>query len=59
MKNIEMFYLSSEQKLPLVIKRQNDSLNLTDWVLNNKKLIDNKLLTNGAILFRNFNIKSI
>jgi alpha-ketoglutarate-dependent taurine dioxygenase len=47
-------YLTSEQKLPLVMEPAMDGVDLVDWAKANSQPIQEKLLKYGAILFRGF-----
>ncbi|MBD2435869.1 TauD/TfdA family dioxygenase [Nostoc sp. FACHB-110] len=55
---IKLEYLSKNNTLPLVISPYINDIDITDWVEANRQLIEEKLLLNGAILFRGFNITS-
>ncbi|MBW4556602.1 MAG: amino acid adenylation domain-containing protein [Trichormus sp. ATA11-4-KO1] len=51
-------YLQPGETLPLVIKPAVEQIDLIDWVKSHKELIESKLLSHGALLFRGFNIDS-
>jgi alpha-ketoglutarate-dependent taurine dioxygenase len=55
---IKTEYLSSARTLPVVIRPAIDRLNPVTWASNHSQFIETKLLEHGAILFRNFNVKS-
>lgn len=54
---IRTSYLQPDSFLPLVVQPNLDNLNLAIWTENNRSWIQNKLLQNGGILFRGFNVK--
>jgi amino acid adenylation domain-containing protein len=56
---IKTDFLRSGQTLPLVITPAVKDLDLIDWVKNEKKFLEKKLLQHGAILFRNCQLNSI
>jgi alpha-ketoglutarate-dependent taurine dioxygenase len=51
--------LSAGLTLPLLVEPRMEGINLLGWTENNLELIGEKLSGAGALLFRNFNIKSI
>jgi alpha-ketoglutarate-dependent taurine dioxygenase len=51
-------YLEPGRTLPVVIRPVIDGLNPMTWVSSHTEFIETKLLEHGAILFRNFNVKS-
>ncbi len=52
-------YFSSTNNLPLVITSENPQRKeLIDWIKTNHSLIEEKLLKDGAILFRGFDVQS-
>ncbi len=53
---VKLDYFINQKDLPLVISPCINNIDLTDWVDANRKFIGEKLLLNGAILFRGFNI---
>jgi len=55
---IKTGYLDPEEKFPLVIQPNVDSINLVAWVKSHRDSIEAELLTHGAILFRNFPVES-
>jgi alpha-ketoglutarate-dependent taurine dioxygenase len=56
---IKTEFLQSENKFPLVIKPSIKGVNLLTWAKNNREFLKNELLQYGAILFRDFKVKSI
>ncbi len=46
------------RQLPLVIRRTDEAIDLAKWVSNNADLINRYLLRHGAILFRQFEVRS-
>ncbi|BAU65716.1 amino acid adenylation domain-containing protein [Stanieria sp. NIES-3757] len=56
---IKTDFLHSGQTLPLVITPAVKDLDIIDWVKNEKKFLEKKLLQHGAILFRNCQLNSI
>jgi len=56
---VKMSMLQPEQSLPLLIEPAFASVDLVEWVKNNRDLAEGKLLEHGALLFRGFNIKSV
>jgi alpha-ketoglutarate-dependent taurine dioxygenase len=50
--------LEPGRTLPLVIQPALKSLDLTTWAVDNRPFIEARLLEHGAILFRNFNVRS-
>jgi alpha-ketoglutarate-dependent taurine dioxygenase len=55
---VELGYLDDVRKFPLLIKPAVDNVSLTSWAANNRGLIEHCLSEHGAILFRDFNVKS-
>ena len=51
--------LSADRCLPLVVQPTIEGLKLTGWAKSNRDFIETKLRNHGAILFRNFNVKTI
>lgn len=51
--------LSAAAPLPLLFEPAVDGLSLIEWARSNRDLIDQKLLQNGAILFRGFNLRTV
>jgi alpha-ketoglutarate-dependent taurine dioxygenase len=47
------------ESLPLVLQPESSELDLIDWARSNSELIEEKLLTHGALLFRGFNTASL
>ena len=45
--------------LPVLLEPAIDGVDLTRWATNNRELIEQRLLTNGAILFRGFNVSTV
>ncbi|MDZ7994279.1 MAG: non-ribosomal peptide synthetase [Nostoc sp. EfeVER01] len=56
---IKTNYLQAGQNFPLVIQPNTTEVDLLSWVENNREYIETELLKHGAILFRDFNIKSV
>jgi alpha-ketoglutarate-dependent taurine dioxygenase len=52
-------YLETGRRLPLLVKRGAEDVNLLVWGANNRELIAEQLLSHGAILFRGFNLKTV
>lgn len=55
---VETGYFNEGQRLPLIVRPLDDSVNLISWARNNRQLIEVELASHGAILFRDFNITS-
>ena len=55
---ISMTFASDEQEIPLIIRAQEPTLNLPQWANSNRDKINQLLCTHGAILFRDFDVKS-
>jgi alpha-ketoglutarate-dependent taurine dioxygenase len=51
--------LQPDSLLPLVVEPAVNSLNLIDWARGNREFIERELLKHGAILFRNFNLRTV
>lgn len=51
-------YLEGSEGFPLMIEPNIEGINLALWVSSNRGYIQEKLLKHGALLFRDFNIKS-
>ena len=51
--------LNPEHNLPLVIEPAINNLELSAWARTNRVLIEAKLLKHGALLFRNFKMRSL
>ncbi len=51
--------LDPERPLPLVIEPSVTGINLIDWAGKHRATLEQKLLTHGAILFRNFGLQAI
>lgn len=56
---IETGYLYPGENFPLVIQPRIEDVNLGKWAGNNREYIQRQLLAHGAILFRNFTVKSV
>jgi alpha-ketoglutarate-dependent taurine dioxygenase len=56
---IETGYLKTDKSFPLVIQPTVKGVNLETWASSNREFIETQLLKHGAILFRNFNIKTV
>lgn len=55
---ITLSYLRPGSPLPLVVRPAEQGLNLVEWVAANTAFVENYLLRNGAILFRDFGLKT-
>src|ERR1043165_6947547 len=53
---ISVRQLRHESSLPLLIKPAAAELNVFDWLSDNREWVKSRLLTHGAILFRDFNL---
>ncbi|MBD2166659.1 TauD/TfdA family dioxygenase [Calothrix membranacea FACHB-236] len=53
---VKLDHFIKGKDLPLVISPDINNIDLTDWADANRNFIEKKLLLNGAILFRGFNI---
>jgi len=51
--------LRAGETFPLVIEPEVDNLNLVVWAGHNRELVETKLLTHGAILFRGFKVETV
>jgi amino acid adenylation domain-containing protein/non-ribosomal peptide synthase protein (TIGR01720 family) len=51
-------FLDPTKEIPLVVKPAIEGVDLTRWCMNHRDFLDANLLKYGAILFRNFNVKS-
>ncbi|MEP6570242.1 MAG: TauD/TfdA family dioxygenase [Acidobacteriota bacterium] len=58
LQQITLSYLRPNSPLPLVV-RPEESVDLVDWAAANSAFIENYLLRNGAILFRDFGISAV
>lgn len=56
---INTSYLQPESNLPLVIKPNNNDIDLADWASNHREYLETNLLQHGAILFRGFNTDTV
>lgn len=56
---IKTGFLKEGDRFPLVVEPAISDVNLTEWVKNNNDFIEESLLKYGAILFRNFNIRTV
>ncbi|MBN3925209.1 non-ribosomal peptide synthetase [Nostoc sp. NMS4] len=56
---IKTSYLQSGQNFPLVIQPNSTEVDLLSWVENNREYLETELLKHGAILFRDFNLRSV
>ncbi|HLP88085.1 MAG TPA: amino acid adenylation domain-containing protein [Nostocaceae cyanobacterium] len=55
---IKTKYLQPEQKFPLIIQPHTSEIDLISWAENNLEYLETELLKHGAILFRDFQVKS-
>jgi alpha-ketoglutarate-dependent taurine dioxygenase len=53
---VKISNLTDGESLPLVIKPSINEIDIAEWLHDNREFIGEKLLQNGAILFREFNI---
>ncbi len=51
-------YLSSGCRLPLVITPATAGVELTNWAARNREFLESRLLEEGGILFRNFDLRT-
>jgi alpha-ketoglutarate-dependent taurine dioxygenase len=51
--------LDAGKGLPLVVQPAVDGVDLLTWAAGNQKFVEAELLTHGALLFRNFHVKSV
>jgi alpha-ketoglutarate-dependent taurine dioxygenase len=56
---VKTTYFPGEEQIPLVIQPNSAEIDLISWTDNNQAYIETELLKHGAILFRNFPVKSI
>ncbi len=56
---VKIYNLESGEDLPIIIEPSGENLNLISWANNNLELIENYLLKQGGILFRNFPLNGI
>ncbi len=56
---INTSYLFPDKKIPFLIQPALDGMDLIEWAENNRSYIEELLLKHRALLFRNFNIKSV
>ncbi|MBD2665602.1 condensation domain protein [Richelia sinica FACHB-800] len=56
---IKTDYLPDSPKFPLVIQPHSPEVDLIFWAENNREYLQTKLFTHGAILFRDFPVKSV
>ena len=56
---IKTGHLPGESLLPLVIQPNAAGVDLIDWARSNQELIETKLITHGAILFRGFGMGEV
>lgn len=56
---IKTDYLQKSEKLPLVIQPNSTEVDLMSWAENNRDYLETELFKHGAILFRDFNVKSV
>jgi alpha-ketoglutarate-dependent taurine dioxygenase len=55
---VRAYTLSEGAKLPLVVEPTQDGIVLAEWNKANKDWVEARLLENGGVLFRNFNLPS-
>jgi amino acid adenylation domain-containing protein len=56
---IKTDYLQEGQKFPIVIQPNIPEVDLISWAENNREYLEKELFKHGAILFRDFNVKSV
>jgi alpha-ketoglutarate-dependent taurine dioxygenase len=56
---VNIDYLDTEKRFPLLMEAQAANLDLVAWAANNRELIENKLLEGGALLFRGFKVEGL
>ncbi|BAT56844.1 amino acid adenylation domain protein (plasmid) [Nostoc sp. NIES-3756] len=56
---IKTDYLQAEQKFPLLIQPNSNEVDLISWTENNRDYLEAELSKHGAILFRDFHVKSV
>jgi alpha-ketoglutarate-dependent taurine dioxygenase len=59
LRTISTGFLIPGMTLPLVVTPEAEDISLVEWADKNRKLIEDKLLDHGAILFRGFNLDSV
>ena len=52
-------FLEQGQTLPLLIEPTSADVDLAEWVLNNRQMLEQHLLRHGAILFRGFAVQTV
>ena len=56
---VKQDYLRPGELLPLVLQPTVSDLDASNWAQNNRAFIEGKLVEHGAILFRNFGLRSV
>ena len=56
---IKESFLQAKSDLPLLVEPAVDGLNLAQWAMSNREVIEQRLLTTGAILLRGFNLTTV
>jgi alpha-ketoglutarate-dependent taurine dioxygenase len=51
--------LQPDTLLPLIVEPAVNNVNLIEWAKSNREFIESKLMKHGAILFRNFNLRTV
>ena len=51
--------LQPDSLLPLIVEPAVNNLNLIEWAKSNHEFIESNLMKHGALLFRNFNLKTV
>ncbi len=54
--SVDWGYLRPAQRLPIVVSPSTEDMDLLAWAGSNRELLEARLLQEGAILFRNFNL---
>lgn len=56
---VKIRFLPDAVNLPLVIQPAVEGIDLATWALNHQRFIESHLCQHGALLFRNFNVRSV
>ncbi|MGH9874028.1 MAG: TauD/TfdA family dioxygenase [Pyrinomonadaceae bacterium] len=59
LQQVTLSYLRPDSPLPLVVRPAELGLDLVEWAAANSDFIENYLLRNGAILFRDFDLSTV
>ena len=52
-------FLRADTRMPLLMEPAIDGLSLRDWTIGNRELVEQRLLSAGAILFRGFDLRTV